>query len=146
MTKIQGNSPGRIQQGMDAGKTDGDKKKKGGGFGKVLSKVADGALIATSAVAPFVPGGQLVKAAADGLYALKNDTPPGLSAGAGGGGQPQEQLDKMWQMQRENQVFNMQYLALQTEIQSENRRFSTMSNLMKARHDTAKSAINNMHV
>ncbi len=31
-------------------------------------------------------------------------------------------------------------------MQSENRRFTTMSNLLKARHDTAKSAISNIRV
>lgn len=141
MTKIGGPGPGGINplQGQQGDKA----KKKGDGvtFGKVMSTVADGALVAVSAVAPFVPGGALVGAAAGGLYKLKNGTPGGL----GQGGQ-QEHLDKMWQMQRENQVFNLQYLALQTDIQNENRRFSTMSNLMKARHDTAKAAINNMHV
>jgi hypothetical protein len=51
----------------------------------------------------------------------------------------------MWAMQQENQVFNMQYMQLQQSIQADNRNFSTMSNLLKVRHDTAKSAINNMH-
>ena len=145
MTKIKGGyspmGPGGAQNQADVSKAT-QKSDGGSGFGAVLSKVADGALIATSAVAPFIPGGSLVGAAANGLYSLKNGTPPGL----GGGGPGGDQMDKMWQMQRENQVFNMQYLALQTEMQADNRRFSTMSNLMKARHDTAKAAINNMHV
>lgn len=104
-------------------------------FGKVLSKVADAALNTTAAVAPMVPGGQLVGAAARGLSALKNG-----SRGASG-----EQIDKMWEMQEQNQVFNMQYMQLQQQIQADNRNFSTMSNLLKVRHDTAKAAINNMH-
>jgi len=109
-----------------------------GGFGKVMGAVADGALAAASTIGDFIPGGELLKSAADGLKSLKEGSPD-----MGG---PEDQLDKMWQMQKENQAFNMQYLQLQTQLQADNRRFSTMSNLMKARHDTAKSAINNMHV
>lgn len=106
-------------------------------FGEVLSKVADAALNTTAAVAPMVPGGQLVGAAARGLSALKN--------GQQGSGASGEQIDKMWEMQEQNQVFNMQYMQLQQQIQADNRNFSTMSNLLKVRHDTAKAAINNMH-
>ena len=110
---------------------------KGPSFGDVLSGAADAALAATSAVAPMLPGGQLVGWAADGLAKLKN--------GQGMGQGQTDQLDKMWAMQRESQMHNMQYMELQTQMQADNRNFSTMSNLMKVRHDTAKSAINNMH-
>jgi hypothetical protein len=109
-----------------------------GTFEKIMNGLADGALATASALGTVLPGGGLLSAAANGLRALK-DGSPNLSGG-------DDQLQQMWAMQRENQVFNMQYLQLQTELQSDNRRFSTMSNLMKARHDTAKSAINNMHV
>lgn len=74
----------------------------------------------------------------------------GLSAISGGGGTAAdartESIDQAWEMQRESQTFNMEYLALQESMQSENRRFTTLSNLMKARHDTAKSAISNIRV
>lgn len=115
-----------------------EERKKDGTFKKVLSGIADGALATASAVGTVIPGGGILKAAADGLKAIK-DGSPDLSGG-------DENMSQMWEMQRENQAFNMQYLQLQTQMQSDNRRFSTMSNLMKARHDTAKSAINNMHV
>jgi hypothetical protein len=62
------------------------------------------------------------------------------SAAAGGG----NDLASMQAMQHESQVFNMQLLALQNETQQDNQRFSTVSNLMRARHDTAKSAISNI--
>ena len=106
-------------------------------FGEVMSKIADGALDTVSAVGSAVPGGSVVSAAAKGLKAMKN------------GGETldtREQLDRMWEMQRENQAFNLEYLEMQTSIQAENRRFTTVSNLMKAHHDTAKAAINNMKV
>ncbi len=41
-------------------------------------------------------------------------------------------------------TFNMQYLQLQQEMQDENRKFTTLSNIMKTRHDTAKNAISNV--
>jgi len=106
-----------------------------GGFSNVLTGIASGALSAASAVSSFTPVGGLVRGVASGLQSL--------IAGESGSG---EQLEQMWAMQRESQMFNLQYLELQTEMQADNRRFSTMSNLMKVRHDTAKSAINNMSV
>jgi hypothetical protein len=68
------------------------------------------------------------------------------ASGAGGVDPRGEQIDEMWAMQQESQLFNLEYLALQDAMQSENRRFTTMSNLLKARHDTAKSAISNIRV
>ena len=68
------------------------------------------------------------------------------TAGASGPDPRGEQIDEMWAMQQESQLFNLEYLALQDAMQSENRRFTTLSNLLKARHDTAKSAISNIRV
>lgn len=112
-------------------------KDKGSSFGDMVSTVADVALMATSAVAPMLPGGALIGMAADGLARVKN--------GSGLGDAKGDQLNKMWAMQEESQLFNMQYMELQQKVQEENRNFSSMSNILKARHDTAKSAINNMH-
>ncbi len=68
----------------------------------------------------------------------------GLVGGARAG--PRQQIDEMWRMQAENQAMNLEYMALQESAQSENRHFTAMSNLMKARHDTAKGAISNIRV
>ena len=48
------------------------------------------------------------------------------------------------EMQEMNQSFNLQYLELQQNMQQENRKFSTLSNIMKTKHDTAKATINNV--
>ena len=48
------------------------------------------------------------------------------------------------QMQELNMSFNMQYLVLQQKMQADNRQFTTLSNIMKTKHDTAKNAINNV--
>lgn len=136
MTKINKsqNNPNVNRTGNDP-QSGGKEKKK---FGKFMDKVANGALETVSTVAPAIPGGELVKMAADGLQNLKGETPNGLATGQG------ENFDEMWEMQRQNQVYNMQYMKLQQSAQAQNRRFKALSNLMKVRHDTAKSAINNM--
>lgn len=43
-----------------------------------------------------------------------------------------------------NQVFNLQYLMLQQKMQVENRQYTTLSNLMKSQHETAKNALSNL--
>lgn len=48
------------------------------------------------------------------------------------------------EMQEMNQSFNLQYLELQQNMQNENRKFTTLSNVMKTKHDTAKATINNV--
>jgi arginine decarboxylase-like protein len=56
--------------------------------------------------------------------------------------------DKLYKAAREmaemGQSFNLQYLDLQRRMQDENRQFTMVSNIMKTKHDTAKSAINNI--
>ena len=111
----------------------------GAGFGQVLSRVADGALRGVAAVAPAFPGGQLVSMAATGLRELRSAAPAALTTGQ------DDQVQQMFEMQKQSQAFNLQYLQLQTELQDDNRKFSTLTNLMKVRHDTVKAAINNMH-
>lgn len=63
-----------------------------------------------------------------------------------GGDSREAEIDRMWQMQADNQMFNLEYLALQQSIQDENRRFTTTSNLLKAQFDTSKAAISNIRV
>ncbi len=64
---------------------------------------------------------------------------------AASSGNSQEELMQLTkEMQQMNQAFNSQYLKLQQEMQKENRQFAMISNIMKVKHDTAKSAINNV--
>jgi len=53
-------------------------------------------------------------------------------------------MAQMQAMQKESQVFNLQLLQLQENVQNENRHFTTVSNLLRASHDTAKAAISNV--
>jgi septal ring factor EnvC (AmiA/AmiB activator) len=48
-------------------------------------------------------------------------------------------------MQEMQMSFNMQYLQLQNSMQNDNRQFTMVSNIMKTKHDTAKSTISNVH-
>ena len=60
-------------------------------------------------------------------------------------GDPAGRLAKAAREMREmQQSFNMQFLALQNDMQKENRQFTMVSNIMKTKHDTAKNAINNV--
>lgn len=70
--------------------------------------------------------------------------PAGGDGGAAPAGAVSPELAAMHAMQRESQAFNLQLLALQEEVQQENRRFSTLSNVLRARHDTAKAAVANI--
>ena len=67
-----------------------------------------------------------------------------LAASLSSPGSDQSDLATMQAMQRESQVFNVQLLELQEDVQQENRRFSTVSNVLRAKHDTAKAAVSNI--
>jgi hypothetical protein len=74
------------------------------------------------------------------------NTPVGVGGGAAGstGNSQQDLLNQTKGMQEMMASFNLQYLQLQEKMQAENRSFSTVSNVMKTKHDTAKSSISNV--
>ena len=43
-----------------------------------------------------------------------------------------------------NQSFNLQYLQLQQDMQSDNRQFNLLSSIMKTRHETSRKAVRNI--
>ena len=47
-------------------------------------------------------------------------------------------------MQRESQAFNLQLLELQEQVQRETRHFTTVSNVLRAWHESARSAVANI--
>lgn len=127
---------------------------------------------AVGVAAPFVPGAAVVSAAVTGagsamtggggggmggsggaLAVGSGDIPiggPGLNTPQGGGaggaksGSQQDMINQTKGMQEMMASFNLQYLQLQEKMQSENRSFTTISNVMKTKHDTAKASINNV--
>jgi hypothetical protein len=44
-----------------------------------------------------------------------------------------------------NESFNLRYLVFQQSMQQENRQFTMISNIMKAKHDEAKAAGLHLH-
>lgn len=84
---------------------------------------------------------------ADGIPiggSLLNSNTSGGSNSTSTGNTQQDLLNQTKNMQELAQSFNLQYLQIQEKMQSENRSFSTVSNVMKTKHDTAKSSISNV--
>jgi len=67
-----------------------------------------------------------------------------IPSSLGSTGSDQSDLATVQTMQRESQAFNLQLLELQEDVQQENRRFTTVSNVLRAKHDTAKAAVSNI--
>ena len=139
-----------------------------------LSKSANTVMSAGNMAAPFIPGGAVLSAAITGLGSLKSaqsggsaapgstgltsssGTPVGGSSSsssstmnsveslAAGGSEGAIMMQATREMQEMNQQFNLQYLNLQQDMQQENRKFTAISNVMKTKHDTAKSMIQNV--
>ena len=110
------------------------------------------ALLTGAEVATGVLGGPVLAAA---VREAKADVVSGIAGnagGAGGGGAagaaasalgaPGTEISAMHAMQKESQVFNLQMLALQEKVAQENRTFTTISAVAKAKDDTARSLIN----
>jgi hypothetical protein len=53
-------------------------------------------------------------------------------------------LQATQQMQETQMSFNLQCLQLQSQMQNENRSYTTVSNIMKTKHDTVKNSISNI--
>lgn len=139
--------------------------------GSGISRTASAVMDAGSIAAPFIPGGAVLSAAISGVGQLKSaagatTTSTGYGAnatslsgssgvpvtngGAGAGlttgapGAGGDMFTNFRSYQAEQMSLNMQYLKLQQDMQQENRQFTTLSNVMKTKHDTAKNAINNV--
>ena len=77
---------------------------------------------------------------------LSAATTAGAAATASGGaGSQGDLIEATRAMQQEAQAMNLQYLQLQERMQQESREFSTLSNVMRVKHDTARAAIGNIH-
>jgi hypothetical protein len=59
--------------------------------------------------------------------------------------EPANQLLAATKQMHEAQIsFNLQYLQLQSQMESENRSYTAVSNIMKTKHDTVKNSISNI--
>lgn len=117
-------------------------------FKSVLNASASAVLVGAETAARRLPGGEILAAAvrpgmAAGAPFTSNGAVPGTSTsptdptGAAGGSGVEDV------MQRQSQD-TMYYLQLQMQMQDENRYYTTISNTLKARHDTVKNSISNL--
>ncbi len=97
------------------------------------------------AAARSLPGGEIVAAAVHGTVSAgsgagsrTSPTAAASSAGASVSGVGPGDLVAGGALDQ------MELIELQQRIQDENRRYSTLSNVLKARHETAKNAIGNI--
>jgi len=102
-------------------------------FRAALDSSAGALLGAVESASALVPGGAVVSAA------VRSGVGPAASTGPSGS--PHGGLGDTRSALMED---SMEYIRIQQQMQAENRRFSTLSNVMKARHETAKNAIGNI--
>jgi 3-oxoacyl-ACP reductase-like protein len=132
-------------------------------FGKVFARTAQ-EVVRTGAgvVATLVPGSPAVSAAVSSISAVVSSSAASvgstsatpMSGGAGNGaggaagtpgqGDQWDLIAAQKEMQAEGLKMNLAYMNLQNEMQKESRAHNAVSNIMKVRHDSAKSAINNI--
>jgi hypothetical protein len=119
-----------------------------GEFGEALKTALRSGGTLASGLAGVVPGGGLVTAALGaagsgsasalaGVTSASATVAPGAT-GTEGAGSLQGELAQM-------KAQADQSLALQIAMQNESREYATLSNVIKVRHDSARSAINNIH-
>ncbi len=138
-------------------------------FADVLAKGAQGLVAGAQAALNVLPGGPLVAVAirnavgsgassrpmslgggtaGGGAASLGGARPegPGTSGGTGtggvgGAGAGEGGIEGSLQQAQE---MNLYYLQIQEQVNAQNRTFSTLSNVLKAEHDTVKTAIGNI--
>jgi len=130
----------------------------GPSFSEIVKKGSAMILKAAGGAASFLPDGGLLAAtmrgAAEGLEAgnpAASWEGTGTAAGAelagaaaGTQGSPGGGLTDLERLQQEGFDMNVELLRIQESLSKENRTFSTISNVLKARHETTKTAINNI--
>ena len=132
-------------------------------FADVLAKGAKGLVAGAEAALNVLPGGPLVAVALRGAagsttatHALSStggggvatSRPEGPGATSGGTpgtpGTPGTSEGGVESSLQQAQEMNMYYLQIQEQVNAQNRTFSTLSNVLKAEHDTVKTAIGNI--
>jgi len=100
-------------------------------------------LMSGAEVATHVVGGPVLAAAVhDARAGAGNAIAGSTAAPVGGAGSPG--ASTVESMMQQGQMSNLELLALQQQVQQENQRFTTVSNVMRAKHDTAKAAVANI--
>jgi hypothetical protein len=95
-----------------------------------------------SAEGPGTPNVTAAQAAANAGMSAAGGVVGG-GAGVIGGGAPGEGAG-IEQSLQQSQEMNLYYLQIQESVNAQNRSFTTLSNVLKAEHDTVKTAIGNI--
>lgn len=112
-------------------------------FRDALGQGATELLSGVEQLAGLAPGGSAITAAVRGA-AASNGTTQGSTTQSAEGPGGETGTSPMSSALMDSSSQSMQLLELQQQISMEQRQFTTVSNVMKARHDTAKSVINNV--
>ena len=97
-------------------------------------------LLSGAEVATHVVAGPLMAAAVHDARAGAVSGISGSTAGLGSSGNSGD----IQSLLQDGQASSMQLLALQQQIQNDSQQFSTVSNVMRAKYDTAKAAVSNI--
>jgi hypothetical protein len=103
------------------------------GFREALGATGQSLLRGIEEASALVPGGAAVSAAVRGTSSALRDGEGSVPSGAAEAVSLSDLASQ-----------NLYYLQLQEQISAENRRYTALSNVMKARHETAKNAVNNI--
>lgn len=116
-------------------------------FAQVLDAGARSVVATAEGAVRHLPGGQILAAAFRPGGSPVAPVPAGASAegsagtAAGAAGSGASGVEGALAQSAE---MNLYYLELQERMSAENRHYTTVSNVMKARHDTVKNAISNI--
>jgi hypothetical protein len=120
-------------------------------FRESLAEGSSALLDGVESAASLVPAGQVVSTALRGVRQGSDASAPGAIASLDAAGheeigpesatRPGAPAGSFVSSQTDE---SLRFLELQQRISAESRRFSALSNVLKARHDTAKTAINNI--
>ena len=123
-------------------------------FSAVLSAGGKGLLSGASFAASLLPGGPMIATAIrSSTGSIAGAVSPNVLVGAqggnftaegaaGGAGTPaQSSVESSLQ---QSQEMNLYYLQIQEAVNAQNRSFTTLSNVLKAEHETVKTAIGNI--
>jgi hypothetical protein len=122
-------------------------------FKNVMAAGAQAVVRGAEAAVQRLPGGPILAAAfrpthpspaATEALSGADSTPEGSGGSAGPAGASASGEAGAGDILGQQSDLNMQYLALQERINAESREYSTISNVLKARHDTIKNAIGNI--
>ncbi len=130
-------------------------------FSAVLARGAKGLVAGAEAALNVLPGGPLMAVAIRGAGGIGGSSTPMMSGPANGGshgtsaegpstgspsggstGTPSD--GGIENSLQQSQEMNMYYLQIQEQVNAQNRTFSALSNVLKAEHDTVKTAIGNI--